>query len=254
MKRFEGKVVVITGGGRGIGKACAERFAAEGAAVSVLDVNSEIVTAAAEFIGGLGLVCDVTDHQQVHQAIQQTVRHFGRLDVLVANAGIYRSAPLTKDALEDWQQVLQVNLTGTFLSCHAAAPYLIQQGGGSIVVMSSMAARTSWPNTAAYSASKSGAIGLVHAVAAELGPHNINCNAVCLGHADTDMMREVDWRICAEKGWPPGSYLQQLAASNPMRRLARLEEVAALVAFLASEEARYINGQAIELDGGLIMS
>ncbi len=220
-----------------------------------MDVDAQIVNSAAQSIGGLGLVCDVTDHHQVHQAFQQIVHQFGRLDVLVANAGIYRGTPLMEEeAINDWYHVLQVNLTGTFLSCHSAAPYLIQQGGGSIVVMSSMAAKTSWPNTAAYSASKSGILGLVHSVAAELAPHNINCNAVCLGHADTEMMREVDRRICAENNWPPGTYLRQLAESNPMRRLARLEEVAALVAFLASEEARYINGQSIELDGGLIMS
>lgn len=254
MRRFDGKVVVITGGGRGIGKACAERFAAEGAAVSILEVNQELAEATASQLGGLGLACDVSDHQQVHQAMQQTVERFGRLDVLVANAGIYRSAAIVEDALEDWYCVLQVNLTGAFLSCHAAAPYLIQQGGGSIVVMSSMAAKTSWPNTAAYSASKSGAVGLVHALAAELGRYNINANAVCLGHAETEMLREVDRRVCAENNWPPGTYLKQLAEANPMRRLARLEEVAALVAFLASEEARYINGQAIEMDGGLIMS
>ncbi len=254
MQRFKGKSVIITGGGRGIGKACAERFAAEGAMVTVLDINKEIAHQAARSIHGLGLVCDVSDHRQVHEAVQQTVRYFGRLDVLVANAGIYRSHPIVEDALDDWQLVLDVNLTGVFLSCHAAAPFLIEQGGGSIVIMSSMAAKTSWPNTAAYSASKSGAIGLARSVALELGMHNINCNAVCLGHADTEMMREVDRHICAENNWPPGTYLKQLAESNPMRRLARVEEVAALVAFLASEEARYINGQAIEIDGGLIMS
>ena len=254
MRRFEGKSVIITGGGRGIGKACAERFAAEGAMITVLDINEEIARQTAQSIHGLGLACDVSDHTQIHAAVQKTVQHFGRLDVLVANAGIYRSHPIVEDALDDWQLVLDVNLTGVFLSCHAAAPFLIEQGGGSIVIMSSMAAKTSWPSTAAYSASKSGAIGLARSVAVELGIHNINCNAVCLGHADTEMMREVDRRICAENNWPPGTYLKQLAESNPMRRLARLEEVAALVAFLASEEARYINGQAIEIDGGLIMS
>ncbi len=254
MQRFKDKVVMISGGGRGIGKACAERFAAEGAQVCILDVNEEIARSAAQAINGFGLMCDVTNHSQVHWAVQQTVERFGRLDALVANAGIYRSAPLTEDAIEDWRLVLEVNLTGAFLCCHAVAPHLIAQGSGSIVVMSSMAAKTSWPNTAAYSASKSGLLGLVHSVAMELGQHNINCNAVCVGHADTDMLREVDRRICSENNWPPGSYLKQLAETNPMRRLARLEEIAGLVAYLSSEEARYINGQAIEMDGGLILS
>ena len=121
-------------------------------------------------------------------------------------------------------------------------------------MMSSMAAKTSWPQSAAYSAAKTGEIGLVRSIAMELGPYNINCNAVCLGHADTEMMRAVDARICSENGWEPGTYLKELAETNPMKRLGTLEEIAALVAFLASDEARYINGQAIELDGGRIMS
>jgi NAD(P)-dependent dehydrogenase (short-subunit alcohol dehydrogenase family) len=190
----------------------------------------------------------------VHSAFQQVIDLWGRVDVLVANAGVYRGGPLADDLLKDWQLVMDVDLTGTYLSCHAVAPIMIAQKSGSIVVMSSMAGKTSWPATAAYSAAKTGGIGLVRSVAQELGPHNVNCNAVCLGHADTEMMRAVDARVCAENGWAPGSYLHELAESNPMKRLGTVEETAALIAFLASDEARYINGQAIEIDGGRIMS
>jgi NAD(P)-dependent dehydrogenase (short-subunit alcohol dehydrogenase family) len=254
VKRFEEKIVVITGGGQGIGKSCAERFAAEGAKVAVFDIVKNRAEEVAEKLNGLGGYCDVADHECVHDSIQHVVDTYGRVDILIANAGIYRGGPLHEDLLEDWELVLDVNLTGTYLSCHAVAPFMIAQNSGSIVVMSSIAAKTSWPNSAAYSATKTGAIGLVRSVAMELGPYNVNCNAVCLGHADTEMLREVDKTVCEENGWEPGTYLQELIESNPMKRLGTAEETAALIAFLASDEARYINGQAIEIDGGRIMS
>ncbi len=253
MQRFEDKVIIITGGARGIGKACAERFAAEGGRVAVLDIDETAAMTTAEAIAGLAVQCDVTDRDSVQGAIEAVLAAWGRIDVLVANAGVYRAAPLPEVSLKDWRLVLAVNLTGVMLSCQAVAPTMMQQASGSIVIMSSMGGKTSWPATAAYSASKSGELGLMRSVAQELGPHNVNCNAVCLGHADTEMMRAVDARICEENGWAPGTYLQQLAEKNPMRRLGTVEETAAFVAFLASEEARYINGQAIEIDGGLLM-
>ena len=266
MERFTDKVVIITGGARGIGKACAERFVAEGARVAVLDVDEAgacetaatlatlVVSEANPADTTLAVCCDVRDPQSVQAAVQAVLEAWGRIDVLVANAGVYRAAPLTEMALADWKLVLDVNLTGVMLCCQAVAPTMMAQQAGSIVIMSSMGAKISWPATAAYSASKSGGLGLMRSVAQELGCYNINCNAVCLGHADTEMMRAVDCRICEEECWEEGTYLKQVAAQNPMRRLGTLEEVAALIAFLASDEARYINGQAIEIDGGLVMS
>lgn len=253
MQRFTSKVILITGGARGIGRACAERFAAEGGRVAILDIDAAAAQETAAALGGLGLPCDVTDPASVQAAVQATLDAWGRIDGLVANAGIYRGAPLTAVTLAEWNLVLAVNLTGTFLACQAVAPTLMAQRSGSIVIMSSMGGKTSWPATAAYSASKSGQLGVMRSIAQELGPYNVNCNAVCLGHADTEMLRAVDARLCAENGWEPGTYLRQVAENNPMRRLGTLEEVATLVAFLASEEARYLNGQAIELDGGLLM-
>lgn len=254
MRRFENQVIVITGGARGIGRACAERFAAEGARLAILDIDQPGAQALAEPLGGLGLRCDVREPDQVRAAMDAVVEAWGRIDVLVANAGIYRGAPLAEMALEDWKLVMDVNLTGVMLCCQAVAPTMMDQMSGSIVIMSSMGAKTSWPATAAYSASKAGELGLMRSIAQELGCCNINCNAVCLGHADTEMLRAVDCRVCEEECWEEGTYLEQLTEQNPMRRLGTLEEVAALVAFLASEEARYINGQSIEIDGGLVMS
>lgn len=257
MQRFLNKVVVITGGGKGIGKACAERFSREGAKVAVLDINladAQATSTSISELNCLAIFCNVADHACIHDSIQQVINHWGRVDVLVANAGVYRGAPLTDDHLSDWQFVIDVDLTGTYLSCHAVAPVMMAQNSGSIVVMSSIAGKTSWSGTAAYSAAKTGVIGLVRSVAQELGSYNVNCNAVCLGHADTEMLHAVDARVCAENGWEPGTYLKELIESNPMKRLGTIEETAALVAFLASDEARYINGQAIEIDGGRIMS
>jgi len=257
MNRFIDKVVVVTGGAKGIGKACVERFTSEGARVAVLDINLADARAAQQEIGTescMAVFCNIADHECVHDSFQQVIDRWGRVDVLVANAGIYRGFPLAEDHLKDWQLVMDVDLTGTYLSCHAVAPIMMAQKSGSIIVMSSMAGKTSWPDSAAYSAAKTGSIGLVRSVAQELGPFNVNCNAVCLGHADTEMMRAVDAQICQKNGWAPGTYLKELAESNPMKRLGTLEETAAFIAFLASDEARYINGQAIEIDGGRIMS
>lgn len=254
MKRFEDKVVAITGGARGIGKAAAERFASEGARVAVLDIDEAEAQQSAAAFDGLALLCDVASKESQRTAVQTVIDIWGRVDVMVANAGIYRGAPLVELALDDWQRVLDIDLTGVMLSCQAVAPVMVEQKAGSIIAISSIAGKTSWPATAAYSAAKTGVIGLVRSIAQELGPYNINCNAVCLGHADTEMLRAVDARICEEEGWEPGTYLKQRIDDNPMKRLGTLGEVAGLIAYLASSEARYINGQAIEIDGGLVMS
>lgn len=254
MNRFQERVIVITGGARGIGKACGKRFATEGAHVAVLDVDSDATQQTAEELGGLAVHCDVSNPESVQHGMQTVVDRWGRIDVLVPNAGVYRGAPLVDMALADWQLVLDIDLTGVMLCCQAVAPTMMAQNSGSIVIQSSMAGKTSWPATAAYSAAKTGVIGLMRSVAQELAAYNINCNAVCLGHADTELMRDVDRRICAENSWPEGQYLQKLIDANPMQRLGTVQEVAALTAFLASDEARYINGQAIEIDGGLLMS
>jgi NAD(P)-dependent dehydrogenase (short-subunit alcohol dehydrogenase family) len=222
--------------------------------VAIFDLDANSAQETADSLGGIMLQGDVADRTSVQAAVDATLERWGRIDVLFANAGVYRSSALIDLPLEEWQLVLKVNLTGVMLCCQAVAPAMIAQGNGSIVVMSSIAAKTSWPASAAYSAAKTGEIGLVRSVAQELGPHNINCNAVCLGHADTEMLRAVDRDVCAREGWEQGTFLKNLAAENPMKRLGTLEETAALVAFLASEEARYINGQAIEIDGGRIMS
>jgi NAD(P)-dependent dehydrogenase (short-subunit alcohol dehydrogenase family) len=175
-----------------------------------------------------------------------------RIDVLFANAGVYRGTPLSEVKLEDWKLVLDVCLTGAMLCCQAVAPIMIEQQSGSIVITSSMAGKTSWPATAAYSAAKTGLIGLMRSVAQELAPFHVNCNAICPGNVATDMLVQVSQAACGLQ--KPEDWLAQRAQDNPMRRFATVEEIAGVVAFLASDEARYINGQAIEVDGGMVMS
>lgn len=259
MKRFVGQVAMVTGAGSGIGKACALRFAQEGANVLCLDVNDAANEAAAQEcrqhgVEALAMHCDVTREEDIERAVQAAVDRWGRIDVLVAAAGIYRGAPLAEVSLKQWQLVIDVNLTGVFLSNRAVAPIMMKQRSGSIINISSMAGKTSWPASAEYSASKSGVIGLTRSVAMELAPYGATANAVCPGNTRTEMVEYVAATIAAREGISPEEWLRQRAKDCPMGRFAEPWEIAGVVAFLASEDSRYLTGQAIEVDGGMVMS
>ena len=258
-KRFVGQVAVITGAANGIGRACAVRFAQEGASVVCLDLNTDYNEAAAAECRDLGvealaLACDVTAPDSINAAIQAAMDKWGRIDILVTSAGIYSGAPLPEVSLRQWQRVIDVNLTGAFLSNQAVAPILARQRSGSIINISSMAGKTSWPASAEYSASKSGVIGLTRSVAMELAPYGATVNAVCPGNTLTDMVRNVASEVGGRDGLSAEEWLKMRANDCPMKRLAEPWEIAGVVAFLASQDSRYLTGQAIEVDGGLIMS
>ena len=259
MKRFTEHVAVITGAASGIGQACAIRFAQEEANVACLDVIKEANQAAAAKCRELGvdaiaLHCDVSDPDSVKTAVQRTMDHWGRLDILVAAAGIYSGAPLSDVLLGQWQRLIDINLTGVFLCNQAVAQIMMKQGGGSIINISSMAGKTSWPGSAEYSASKSGVIGLTRSVAMELAPYGATANAVCPGNTLTEMVKNVADQVGSREGVTADEWLEMRANDCPMKRLAEPWEIAGVVAFLASEDSRYITGQAIEVDGGMIMS
>jgi NAD(P)-dependent dehydrogenase (short-subunit alcohol dehydrogenase family) len=259
MKRFENQVVMITGAANGIGKACAQRFAQEGAFVACLDVTDELNQAIAEEVRSLGtgaiaLHCDVTDPESIKAAVDTVMEKWGRVDVLVASAGIYTGAPLVEVSLKQWSRLIDINLTGVFLTNQAVAPIMMKQKSGSIINISSMAGKTSWPASAEYSASKSGVIGLTRSVAMELAPYGATANSVCPGNTLTDMVRSVAGKVGEMDGMTGEEWLQMRANDCPMKRLAEPWEMAGVVAFLASEDSRYLTGQAIEVDGGLIMS
>jgi len=262
VKRFEDRVVAVTGGAKGIGRACCLRFAEEGAKVAVLDLAMEDAAQTAaecEKLSGqpaLALRCDVADAASVDAAFKAVVDAWPEgLDVVVASAGIYSGQPLVEVPLEAWQKVIDVDLTGVFLTNKAAAVIMTTQHcGAAIINISSMAGKTSWAASAQYSAAKSGVIGLTRSVAMELAPYGITVNAVCPGNTSTEMVQGVAATIAAREGLTSAEWLRLRAQDCPMKRFADSEEIAGVVAFLASRDAGYITGQAIEVDGGMVMS
>ena len=261
IKRFEDRIVAVTGGAKGIGRACCLRFAEEGAKVAVLDLAMEDAAhtaAECEKLSGqpaLALRCDVADAASVDAAFNAVVDAWSSLDVVVASAGIYSGQPLVEVPLQAWQRVIDIDLTGVFLTNKTAATIMMQQScGAAIINISSMAGKTSWAASAQYSAAKSGVIGLTRSVAMELAPYGITVNAVCPGNTSTEMVQGVAATIAARDGLTSAEWLRLRAQDCPMKRFADSEEIAGVVAFLASRDAGYITGQAIEVDGGMVMS
>ena len=259
MRRFENQVVVITGSATGIGAATVRRFAAEGANVACLDINeadndATAAAARAEGVEAMALRCDVRSSEGQQAAFDRVMEAWGRIDVLVACAGVYVGGPLPEIPLDRWEDIVAVNLTGVLVSNSLAAPVMTAQGRGSIINIASMAAKTSWPFSAEYSGTKSGVVGITRSAAMELGPHGITVNAVCAGNTLTEMVRKVAGEIGPTVGMTAEEWLDMRANDTAVKRLARPEEIAGVVAFLASDDARYLTGQAIEVDGGLILS
>ena len=259
MGRFAGQVVVITGSATGIGAATARRFAGEGANVACLDINEadNDATAAAvrsEGVEGLSLTCDVRSSDDQQAAFGRVMEAWGCIDVLVACAGVYVGGPLAEIPLDRWEDIVAVNLTGVLVSNSLAAPVMTAQRRGSIINIASMAAKTSWPFSAEYSGTKSGVVGITRSAAMELGPYGVTVNAVCAGNTLTDMVRKVAAEVGATVGMTAEEWLDIRARDTALKRLARPEEIAGVVAFLASDDARYLTGQAIEVDGGLVLS
>jgi NAD(P)-dependent dehydrogenase (short-subunit alcohol dehydrogenase family) len=258
-KQFEGQVVAITGSATGIGKAAAVRFAAEGAKIALLDINTEKNELSSQECQTLGaetlqLFCDVSNPESVQSAFRTVIEHWGRLDVLITSAGIYSGSPLPEVSLKQWQRTIDINLTGVFLCNQAVAEQMMRQKSGSIINISSMAGKTSWPASAEYSASKSGVIGLTRSVAMELAPYGVTVNAICPGNTKTEMVMGVAAEIGKRDGITAEKWLEIRANDCPMKRIAEPWEIAGVIAFLSSCDSRYLTGQAIEVDGGLILS
>ncbi len=260
MKRFVGKVAVVTGGAKGIGGACADRFAQEGASVALLDVVDEANEQhAAELCSqgydAVALHCNVADPESVKAAVETVLQRYGRIDILVAAAGIYTGSPLTELPFQQWQRLIDIDLTGVFLCNQAVAPTMMKQRSGSIINISSMAGKTSWPSSAEYSSAKSGVIGLTRAVAMDLAAYSVTVNAICPGNTLTDMVRhDVAPTVGGRDGVAPDEWIKLRAQDCPLKRIAEPWEMGGVAAFLASDDARYITGQSIEVDGGMIMS
>jgi 3-oxoacyl-[acyl-carrier protein] reductase len=250
MTRFADKVALVTGSARGIGAATARRLASDGAAVAVIDLrepDTEETVAAIRDAGGsaIGIGCDVVDAGQVEAAVARTVAELGRLDILVNNAGVIRDNLLFKMTEDDWDTVMNVHLRGAFLCCREAQKHMVAQQSGKIVNLSSRSALGN-RGQANYSAAKAGIQGFTRTLAIELGAFGINVNAVAPGFIATAMTDATARRVGVE----PEELRQAAAAAVPLRRVGLPEDVAGVVAFLASDDAAYVTGQTIYVDGG----
>ena len=249
---LNGKIALITGGGRGIGRAIAHTFARHGALVAVAARTTEQVEKVANEIGGISVVCDVSDPGSVTQMFTDVRERLGDIDILVNNAGIAESATLITTSDELWSRHLAINLSGTFYCTRAALPAMLKKKWGRIINVASIAAKTGAAYIAAYTASKHGVLGLTRSVALEVAAAGVTVNAICPGYVDTEMVSRGIERVVTRTGRSADEALEALKKMSPQNRLATVEEVAAVALLLASDAGRGINGQGINVDGGSV--
>ena len=242
---FKNKVALITGGGRGIGAATAQLFAAQGARVAVSDMDIAPAEEVAGPIKGLAVACDVTNREQVEGLVARTVSELGRLDVLVCCAGITRDNLLFKMTDEDWDSVIDTHLKGTFLCARAAQKPMVEQKYGKMVFLSSTSALGNRGQTN-YSAAKAGLQAMARTLAIELGPFNVSVNAVAPGFIETRMTRATAERL----GVDFEAFKVGAASQIPLRRVGQPEDVANVIGFLCSDEAGFVSGQTLYVRGG----
>lgn len=246
-KHLSNRVALVTGGGGGIGKAVALRFAREGAQVVVIDIVAEAAQAVADEIAAAGgaalaVTCDVTQRDQVEALVRQVLDAYGQIDILCNNAGITRDARLVKMTEDEFDSVVDVNLKGVFNLTQAVAPHMIERGYGRIITTSSIVGLYGNFGQTNYVATKAGVVGMTRVWARELGPKGITANAIAPGFIATDMIKTV-----------PQKVLDDFAARTPVRRLGTPEDIANAYLFLASEESSFVNGIVLSVDGGLVL-
>ncbi|MBO8157328.1 MAG: 3-oxoacyl-ACP reductase FabG [Bacillaceae bacterium] len=247
MSRLQDKVAIITGAANGIGLEAARTFGREGAKVVLADFDEEAGKQRASELKEEGfevtfIQVNVADRESVDQMVKQTADQYGKIDILVNNAGITRDAMLAKMSPEDFQLVIDVNLTGVFHCTQAVLPYLIEQGKGKIIITSSVSGTYGNVGQTNYAAAKAGLIGMTKTWAKELGRKGINVNAVAPGFTETAMVEKV-----------PEKVIDQLKQQIPMQRLGKPSDIANAYLFLASDESDYVNGHVLHVDGGIMM-
>ena len=247
MGRYDGRTAIVTGAARGIGAGIAQRLASEGASVAVLDLDRAAAeeTAAGLGSGALGLACDVSDADAVEAAVTRVVEDLGGVDVLVNNAGITRDNLLFKMSEDDWDAVMSVHLKGAFLMSRAVQKHMVKATYGRILSLSSVSALGN-RGQANYAAAKMGLQGFTRTLALELGPYGVTANAVAPGYIVTEMTDETARRLKMDVE----EFRKLNADANPVKRVGYPEDIAAAAAFLCSDEASYITGQTLYVDGG----
>ncbi|MFZ6648186.1 SDR family NAD(P)-dependent oxidoreductase [Undibacterium sp. TJN25] len=252
-----GRHALVTGGGRGIGLAIAAALLEQGASVTIAGRDKAVLQQAAAQLQPKGSVdfigIDVADAESVQAAFAQVVQQRGRIDILVNNAGQAQSAPFHKTGAQLWQQMLDVNLSGTFHCTQQVLPGMLQAGWGRIVNVASTAGLTGYAYVAAYCAAKHGVIGLTRALALEVASKGVTVNAVCPGYTETDIVRDAIANIAAKTGRSEEQAKAELAAVNPQKRLVRPEEVANAVLWLCLPGSSAMNGQSVAVAGGEVM-
>jgi NAD(P)-dependent dehydrogenase (short-subunit alcohol dehydrogenase family) len=248
MMRFQGRTVLITGAGSGIGRATAERFGREGAAVVCVDLSekgAEETAASIKSAGGeaLALTCDVSKPAAVNETFDRALDRYKKLDVLANVAGVGGFRRLTETSIEDWNRVIGVNLTGTFLTCQRAISHILETKGA-IINTASVAGLKSHPFSAAYCASKGGVVTMTKALAVEYGRKGVRINCLCPGGVETPMIGQFQL--------PEGANPAVLQRIMPLGRMGQPQEIAGAIAFLASDDASYLNGSVVVVDGGMI--
>ena len=264
MGRLDKLVTVVTGAGRGIGRAIALRYAAEGAQLAITDVHEDNLRAVEDELRNAGaaveaLHSDIGDPAQSRAMVDRVVQRFGRIDVLVNNAGVVRVRPLLELTPEDWDYVNDVNARGLFFAMQAGARRMLEQAPltagrprGRIVNIASIGGRIGRPMFAAYAASKAAVISITQSGASGLAPH-VTVNAICPGVVDTEMWRTIDREWTQADGRPVGSAWRDRIAGIPMQRPELAEDLAGMAVFLASADADYVTGQSYHVDGGMVM-
>ena len=256
MTRFDGQAAIVTGGGGGIGREIALRLAMEGCDIGIFDRSEDGARATADLVRGLGrqacvAVGNAASRADVQAGVAALLRTLGRIDILVNNAGILHTAPFLETTESNWRDVMGVNLDGVFHFCQAVLPHMLERRKGAIINMSSWTGKKGVPNHSAYSASKFAVIGLTQSIAGEMAEHGIRVNAVCPGIIiGTDMRDKAEAMNKAQGLADVGTRVKAV----PLRRAGSAADVAKVVVFLASDEASYMTGQALNITGGLWMT
>lgn len=254
MKRLEGKVALVTGGARGIGRAICEAFAREGAKVAVADLLMNEAQETAQGIGGMAAQMDVTDQSSIQTGVASVEKTWGGIDVLVNNAGIFNMASIDRITPEDYRRQYDVNVGGTIFACQAVIPSMKKRGGGAIINFASQAGRRGEANVTIYCSTKAAVISITQSLALELAGDNIRVNGIAPGVIDTPMWKHVDSQFAEYENKPIGQKKREVGEAVPLGRMGDPVDVADPCVFLASDAARYITAQTLNVDGGNWMS